>query len=232
MKRIAIVLLVLMLTVCFAAGCGKLSDRDTPTEETTTPAPEETTTPADTQSQQVSVDPITMASSGLVFESAGDGTCRVTAIGSCTDTCLIIPDKSPAGDAVTAIASGAFAGNTLINAVQIPAGVSLIGDGAFAACPALSYISVTDGNSAYCDVGGMLYSKDMTKLLCVPAGNKLSSLTITLQVTSVAPRATEGCKLTKIMFEGTEEQWGRIVIGEANDPLKAITPTYMKQSGK
>ena len=45
MKRIAIVLLVLTLTLCFAAGCGKLSDRDTPPEETTTPAPEETTTP-------------------------------------------------------------------------------------------------------------------------------------------------------------------------------------------
>ena len=230
MKRIAIILLVLARTLCFAPGCGKLSDRDTPPEESTTPV--ETTTPADTESIQVSADPMTMASSGLIFESAGDGTCRVTAMGSCTDTCLIIPDKSPQGDAVPAIAPGAFAGNTLINAVQIPAGVTLIGDGAFAGCSALSYISVTDGNSAYCDVGGMLYSKDMTKLLCVPAGNKLSSLTITLQVTTVAPRATEGCNFTKIMFEGTDEQWKKISVGASNDALTSLTPTYMKQSGK
>ena len=229
MKRIAIVLLVLAMTMCFAVGCGKLSDL-TPPEESTTPV--ETTTPAETESVQVSQDPTTMASAGLAFESAGDGTCSVTAMGSCTDTCLIIPDKSPEGDAVTAIAPGAFAGNTIINAVQIPAGVSRIGEGAFAGCPALSYISVTDGNAAYCDVGGMLYSRDMTTLLCVPAGNKLLSLTITLQVSTIAPRATEGCKFTKIMFEGTEAQWKSIVVGDSNDPLKSLTPTYMKQSGK
>ncbi len=232
MKRIAIIFLVLALTVGCAAGCGRLSDRDTDADTTPADTTPTDTTPADTESLQVSVDPTTMASSGLVFESAGDGTCRITAMGSCTDTCLIIPDKSPAGDTVTAIAAGAFAGNTVINAVQIPAGVSNIGEGAFAGCPALSYISVTDSNANYCDVGGMLYSRDMTTLWCVPAGNKLSSLTITLQVTTVAPRATEGCKFTKVMFEGTEAQWKNITIGASNDPLKTVTPTYMKQSGK
>ena len=232
MKRIAIILLVVAMTVCCAAGCGKLSDMDTPPEESTPADAVETTTPADTESVQVALNPTTMASSGLVFESNGDGTCRVTDMGSCTDTCLIIPDKSPDGDEVTAIAVGAFAVNTTINAVQIPAGVSEIGEGAFAGCPNLSYISVTDGNAAYLDVGGMLYSKDMTTLLCVPAGNKLSSLTITLQVKTVAPRATEGCKFTKLLFEGTEQQWKSVTVGASNDPLKALTPTYMKQSGK
>lgn len=230
MKRIAIGFLILALMLVFAVGCGRLSDVDKPVEEDTTPA--DTTTAEDTDSIQVSTDPTTLASSGLSFESKGDGTCRLVGMGSCTDTCLIIPDKSPEGDAVTAIGAGAFAGNTLINAVQIPAGVVEIGDGAFAGCPALSYISVSNGNGAYCDVGGMLYSLDKSTLLCVPAGNKLSSLTLTLQVTTVAPRATEGCNFTKILFEGTAEQWKKISVGASNDALSAVTPTYMKQSGK
>ena len=230
MKRIAIVFFIVALVLTSAVGCGKLGNLDKPEEKDTTPV--DTTPPEDTESIQVSLDPTTLASSGLTFASAGDGTCSVAGMGSCVDTCLIIPDKSPSGDVVTAIETGAFAGNTAINAVQIPAGVSRIGDGAFAGCASLSYISVSNGNGVYCDVGGMLYTLDKTTLLCVPAGNKQSSLTVTLQVTDIAPRATEGCKFTKILFEGTAEQWKKISVGASNDALTSLTPTYMKQSGK
>lgn len=230
MKRIAIVFFIMVLVLTAAVGCGKLGDMDKPEEQDTTPA--DTTPTEDTESIQVSADPTTLASSGLTFASAGDGTCSVVGMGSCIDTCLIIPDKSPSGDAVTAIEAGAFAGNATINAVQIPAGVSRIGEGAFAGCASLSYISVSNGNGAYCDIGGMLYTLDKATLLCVPAGNKQSSLTITLQVSTIAPRATEGCKFTKILFEGTAEQWKKISVGASNDALTSITPTYMKQSGK
>ena len=45
---------------------------------------------------------------GLSFQSNGDGTCYVSGIGSCTDTDVIIPTKSSAGDTVTSIGSRAF----------------------------------------------------------------------------------------------------------------------------
>ncbi|MBQ9079691.1 MAG: leucine-rich repeat protein [Clostridia bacterium] len=227
--------LILLLGMMLCASCGTLSD-DSKDSTFETDPPEITTAPTtteDTNSIQVSVDPMTAASRWLSFESNGDGTCRLTGIGSCTDTCLIIPDMSDSGDKVVSIAADAFAGNTNISAVQIPAGVTDIGNGAFAACTALAYISVSDGNSAYCDIGGILYSADKTQLLCIPAGSSLSSITVTLQVTSIAPRASEGCtKITKLLFEGSEEEWKKITVGAGNDALTSITPTYMKQAGK
>ena len=47
-------------------------------------------------------------SEGLEFESNGDGTCSIVGIGTCTDTDLVIPTQSPAGDTVTLIAPRAF----------------------------------------------------------------------------------------------------------------------------
>ena len=47
-------------------------------------------------------------SEGLAFTSNGDGTCYVSGIGTCTDTDLVIPRKSPAGDTVISIGYWAF----------------------------------------------------------------------------------------------------------------------------
>ena len=47
-------------------------------------------------------------STGFEFESNGDGTCTLTGIGDCTDSDIVIPEKSPEGDTVTMIAEDAF----------------------------------------------------------------------------------------------------------------------------
>ncbi len=47
-------------------------------------------------------------SEGMEFESNGDGTCTLTGLGTCTDTDIVIPTVSPAGDTVTLIAPKAF----------------------------------------------------------------------------------------------------------------------------
>lgn len=237
MKRIAIVFLVLTLfcTLLLAAGCGTMEQpesQDTTLTADTEP-PEPVTTPEDTQSIQVSVDYGAISSRGLSFTSNGDGTCTLSGIGSCVDTCLIIPEKSDSGDTVVSIASEAFAGNTTIGAVQIPVTVTSIGNAAFAGCPSLSYISVTQGNSAYRDVGGILYTADMSTMLCIPAGTNMTTVTLTMQVKSIAPRASEGCsKITTLLFEGNEAQWKQVVICEGNNALSTLKPTFMKQTGK
>ena len=237
MKRIAIALLLLTLlcTMMFAAGCGTLEQpepQDT-TTVTETEAPDPVTTPEDTQSIQVSVDYGAISSRGLSFTSNGDGTCTLSGIGSCVDTCLIIPEKSQSGDTITSIAAEAFAGNTTIGAVQIPASVTSIGNAAFAGCTSLSYISVVQGNSAYRDIGGILYSADMSTLLCIPAGTNMTSITLTMQVKSIAPRASEGCSnIATLLFEGNEAQWKQVVICEGNNILSTLKPTFMKQAGK
>ena len=75
--------------------------------------------------------------SGLEFDSNGDGTCCLVGLGDCTDEHVIIPEKSPAGDVVTEIDSGVFAGMP-ITAVTIPGSVTYIGRRAFNNCDSLT----------------------------------------------------------------------------------------------
>lgn len=70
-------------------------------------------------------------STGLQFTSNGEGGATVSGMGSCTDISLVIPEISPDGKQVVAIASNAFANNKSITSVVIPNSVNTVGDGAF-----------------------------------------------------------------------------------------------------
>lgn len=58
-------------------------------------------------------------SEGLEFESNGDGTCALVGIGVCTDTDLVIPEKSPMGDTVVLIDQYAFLSIDTIDSVTL-----------------------------------------------------------------------------------------------------------------
>ena len=106
-------------------------------------------------------------SKGLRFISRGDGTCSVGGIGSCKDTDVIIPQRSPSGDKVTTIAYMAFQNCSSVesvtlpetvteieryafqncsslNSIVLPGGLTTIGDGALSGCAALIDISIPD----------------------------------------------------------------------------------------
>lgn len=62
----------------------------------------------ETDNQELTVDPEyanLQESTGFMFESNGDGTCTLAKIGDCTDSDIVIPEKSLAGDTVTMIDS-------------------------------------------------------------------------------------------------------------------------------
>ena len=80
-------------------------------------------------------------SEGLEFSSNGDGTCYVSGIGTCTDTYILIPPTSPAGDTVTGIGLGAFANVSFVTRVSLHKGVKVIGRGAFACCTSLTDVT-------------------------------------------------------------------------------------------
>ncbi len=226
---LAVALMLLCAFGCAACGVSRGHGDDTTPPETTPPLPE-TTPETTTDALPVSGD---IFSRGLTYTSNGDGSCTLTGIGVCRDSCLIVPDTNENGETVTAIAAGAFEGNTEISAVQLPACLTQIGDGAFAACTALTYISVDPENTAYCEMGGVLYTADCSQLICIPAGSSITTLNVTLQLRKIAPRASEGCgALSKILFEGTESQYKCIVIGDGNAPIVAIVPICMRQTGK
>lgn len=76
-------------------------------------------------------------SSGLEFESNGDGTCIILGMGDCTDTELVIPPVSPENDTVVEIDASAFAGEE-ITSVSFPATLEAIGRRAFNNCTSLT----------------------------------------------------------------------------------------------
>ncbi len=108
----------------------------------------------------------------------------VTSIGDkvfydCTElTSVTIPDS------VTSIGNDAFYGCTKLTSVTIPDSVTSISNNAFIGCSALTAIDVDGNNNNYKSIDGVLYSKDGTQLLAIPAG-KTGVYVILDSVTSI-----------------------------------------------
>lgn len=116
-------------------------------------------------------------------------------------------------DSVTEIGERAFWNCTLLKSVNIGGGTAEIGDYAFSACPRLSSFTVSDSNSVYTSIDGMLFSKDGSTLICyagensavIPEGTRnigkaaffgnslLSSVSIPSGVASIGDYAFSGC---------------------------------------
>jgi len=101
----------------------------------------------------------------------------------------------PAG--VTAIGDYAFAMCTGLTGVTIPASVTSIGNNEFSGCSSLTSIIVATQNNAYSSVEGVLLNKNKTVLIAYPAG-KQGSYTIPAGVTSIGEYAFYGTNLTSI----------------------------------
>ncbi len=223
----ALALTVALISLSFMREEGEMTrpqiEETPPPILLTTPSPWESTAPP----QITPPEETTTTPNSLSFASAGDGTCTVIGIGSCTDSCVVIPTFSPSGDLVTAVAARAFYGCKQINAVQIPASVEHIGALAFANCPGLVYISVSDGNEEFCDIDGILYTSDGRELLLYPPMRAGASVTISLVTTEIADMAFYGCAyLTQIYYTGSAEQWERITIGAKNYSLTAAAKSF------
>lgn len=170
---------------------------------------------------------VTTESNSLSYASGGDGTCTVIGLGSCSDAFVVIPSFSPAGERVVAVSARAFFGSKQINAVQIPAGVEYIGELAFANCPNLVYISVSEENEEYCDIDGILYTSDGRTLLLYPPMRAGTEITISVVTTEICEMAFYGCAyLTRVHYTGSPEAWEQIRIGAKNYSLTAAAKTF------
>lgn len=99
---------------------------------------------------------------------------------------------------VTSIGNGAFGNCRFIN-IWIPESVTFIGENAFEGCDKLANIIIDgDNNPNYCSADGILYSKDKTKLICVPGGRPVDGrYEISNTVTSIGNYAFASCSLLK-----------------------------------
>ena len=116
------------------------------------------------------------ASEGLEFTSNGDGTCYVSGIGECTDTDVVIPQKSPEGDSVTSIEGSAFYGCTGLTSITIPDSVTSIEGNAFCDCTALTDVHYSG-------------TKDQWKAIAIESANDpLSTATIHCTDGDITPK--------------------------------------------
>lgn len=233
--------MLLTLIICLYACSGSKNDYpEEPSEEPTeksvdnedasvhttpiyqSPSKEEDTSEKETRTEEITTEKST--EKALEYISNGNGTCTVTGIGSVSDTCVIIPEKSPSGEVVTGIGDKAFYGNTKINAIQIPSTVTHIGNMSFGGCTSLIYISVSSENKSFIDSNGILYSRDMEKLIHYPALKGNDTLVLPNSLTTICDMAFYDCNSLKyIDFKGTMKEWASIKIGDYNYGLFSIS---------
>ncbi len=164
---------------------------------------------------------------GMVFRTNGNGTCALESVGDCREAFAVIPEFSPSGDRVTEIATRAFYGCQTVAAIQIPASITVIGDLAFADCPNLVYISVSESNPRYCDVEGVLYTADGSELILYPARHAGEAVVVPATVRRISDMAFYQCAyLSEVHFTGSPAQWEDIRIGSKNYSLTAAAVAF------
>lgn len=81
------------------------------------------------------------------------------------------------GNGVKKIEVGAFTNCTSLTSLDLPKSVKKIGYNAFVRCDKLASYNVDKDNESYCDVDGVLYTKDRTKLVSYPRGKEVANQT-------------------------------------------------------
>ena len=185
------------------------SEATTNTSEITTEVSSETESDTEIETS--------VPSTSLSFVSNNNGTCTLTGIGNVTDSYISIPSRSPNGDIVIAIAEKAFYSNDTIKAVEIPSTVMSIGNMAFSNCRSLLYIAVDSENTMFKDINGVLFSKDLSTLICYPSGSGMSSFDMPIDVKTICDMAFYNCNgLKTVVYPGTVEEWSNIAVGQQN----------------
>ena len=99
------------------------------------------------------------------------------------------------------IGKHAFTDCTGLTTIRIPSGVTRISPEAFSDCTGLKEIIVDEKNPHYCSRDGVLYSKDMTKILWVP--KDIETFAIPEGVKSIKGAFTDCDDLCWIMIPGS-----------------------------
>ena len=185
-------------------------------------------------------------SGNLRYTNIDQNICAVSGIGSYTGTELVIPEEYN-GRKVVRINEAAFRNNTKIESVVIPSTIQTLNQYSFSGCTKLKSVTilaenvtdlekenflgctsltefiVNNGNASYKAVDGILFSKDLTKLIRYPQGKQGTEYTVPSTVTILETRAIDQNQyLEKIIIPDTVENVGDYAVALL-PKLKSLT---------
>ncbi|MBO4539380.1 MAG: leucine-rich repeat protein [Clostridia bacterium] len=96
---------------------------------------------------------------------------------------------------VSGVKSGAFNGS-IVRKINLPASVKTVEGGAFAGAAKLQAVGVAGNNPAYTSADGVLFNKESTTLVCLPAMGVATGYVLPATVEEIAPFALHGCVIT------------------------------------
>ena len=98
------------------------------------------------------------------------------------------------------ISSFAFCGCESLKSIIIPANVFEIGSSAFKRCISLEKFEIDEQNTHFTVVDGVLFSKDKSKIISFPCGNKNKNYIVPNGVKVICDGAFSGSKIENITF--------------------------------
>lgn len=154
---------------------------------------------------------------------------------------------------ITRIDGWAFAYCEGLKSVILPSSVEYYSP-SFFRCSNMMAINVSDANPYFCSVDGVLFSKDMQKLIEYPCGkdgayqipfgvktigegafewrSRLSGISVPQSVKTMETGAFSKCfNVTDIYYQGSKEQWNAIKIGDSNQWNNAVKIHYYVDLG-
>ncbi|MDR1673825.1 MAG: leucine-rich repeat protein, partial [Oscillospiraceae bacterium] len=124
-------------------------------------------------------------------------------------------------DSIFEIRAGAFENSRLKN-IRIPADTLLMGKNVFLNCSELQAVDVDKANICYKSIGGVLYDKTGSELICYPAGRKSHRFSVPEGVSRIGQAAFCRCtELYRVILPKTLMSIGSEAF--ASSGLKAVT---------
>ena len=145
---------------------------------------------------------------------------------------VVIPDTTTLDDVtytVDSICSKAFEYNTNIKTITIPSTVTKIEKEAFADCPNLTAIKVSDDNPNYSSQDGALYSKDKTELIYVPEG--LNSISIANSTETIVESAFLNSNISNVEIPEKVKTIGNYAFGNCKNLKEIVIPKNVTEIG-
>ena len=204
-------------------------------------------------------------SQGLGYKVISDNACEITGKGTCADTEIVIPQyidgyevtsigedafkyhsgltdiKIPEG--VTSIGDYAFYKCSGLTSITIPKGVTSIGDYALSGCSSLEAIQVSNDNTTFKSIDGVMLTNSGDTIVCYPAGKAGAHYVIPEGVTSIGDYAFIYCsRLTGVTIPEGITSIGVAVFGgctclegiqvsNGNSTFKSIDGVMFTNSG-